>query len=66
MISRFSLEISQFTILSRFFIMLVLLFCKLSKQYSQTNLPIIKPFKLTKKRGKKADIYHNNNNLLHL
>ncbi len=29
--------------------MLVLLFCKLSEQYSQTNFPIIKPFKVTKK-----------------
>ncbi len=48
---------------SRFFVMLVLLFFKLSEQYSQTNFPIIKPFKVTKKRT--ADIY-NNNNLLHL
>ncbi len=31
--------------------MLVLLFCKLSEQYSQTNFPIIKPFKVTKKGG---------------
>ncbi len=45
--------ISRFTILSRFFVMLVLLFCKLSEQYSQTNFPIIKPFKVTKKGGKK-------------
>ncbi len=53
-------------ILSRFFVMLVLLFCKLSKQYSQTNFPIIKPFKVTKTGGKRtADIY-NNYNLLHL
>ncbi len=29
--------------------MLVLLFCKLSEQYSQTNFTIIKPFKVTKK-----------------
>ncbi len=35
--------------------MLVLLFCKLSEQYSQTTFPIIKPFKVTKKRM--ADIY---------
>ncbi len=42
-------EISRFTILSRFFVMLVLLFCKLSEYYSQTNFPIIKtkPFKVT-------------------
>ncbi len=46
--------------------MLVLLFCKLSEQYSQTNVPIIKPFKVTKKEKKiTADMY-NNNNLLHL
>ncbi len=46
--------------------MLALLFCKLSEQYSQTNFPIIKPFKLTKKEKKRtADIY-TNNNLLHL
>ncbi len=31
--------------------MLVLLFCKLSEQYSQTNFPIIKPFNVTKKGG---------------
>ncbi len=49
-ISRFILEISRFTILSRFFVMLVLLFCKLSEEYSQTNFPIIKPFKVTKKK----------------
>ncbi len=45
--------------LSRFFVMLVLLFCKLSEQYSQTNFSIIKPFKVTKKQSKKkrmADI----------
>ncbi len=59
--------ISRFMILSRFFVVLVLLFCKLSEQYSQTNSLIIKPFNVTKKGGKKrtADI-HNNNNLLHL
>ncbi len=36
--------------LSRFFVMLVFLFCKLFEQYSQTNFPIIKtnPFKVTK------------------
>ncbi len=50
MISPFLLEISRFTVLSRFFVMLVLLFCKLSEQYSQTNFPIIKPFKVTKKK----------------
>ncbi len=39
------------TIFSRFFVMLVLLFCKLSEHYSQTSFPIIKtkPFKVTKK-----------------
>ncbi len=38
--------------LSRFFAMMVLLFCKLSDHYNQTNLPIIKtkPFKVTKKK----------------
>ncbi len=40
-------------ILSRFVVMLVFLFCKLSEQYSQTNFPIIKPFKVKKM----ADIY---------
>ncbi len=44
--------ISRFMILSRFFVMLVLLFCKLSEQYSQTNFPIIKPFKVIKKGEK--------------
>ncbi len=46
----FFLEISRFTVLSRFFVMLVLLLCKLSEHYSQTNFPIIKtkPFKVTK------------------
>ncbi len=41
---------SRFTILSRFFVMLVFLFCKLFEHYSQTNFPIIKtkPFKVTK------------------
>ncbi len=59
-ISHVFLEISQF------FVMLVLLFCKLSEQCSQTNFPIKKPFKLTKKGEKRmADIY-NHNNLLHL
>ncbi len=58
-------EISRFTILSRFFVMLVLLCCKLSEQYSQTNFPIIKAFQGNKKGEKKrmAGIY---NNLLHL
>ncbi len=66
-ISRFSFfEISRFTILWRFFVMLVLLFCKLSEQYSQINFPIIKPSQGNKKGEKRtADIY-NNNNLLHL
>ncbi len=39
---------------SRFFVMLVFLFCKLFEHYSQTNFPIIKtkPFKVTKiKKG---------------
>ncbi len=47
-------EISRFTILSRFFVMLVLLFCKLSEHYSQNNFPIIKtkPFKVKKKKKK--------------
>ncbi len=48
------------TILSRFFVMLVLLFCKLSEQYSQTNFPIIKTktYKVNKYKIKKmADIY---------
>ncbi len=41
---------SLFTILSQFFVMLVLLFCNLSEHYSQTNVPIVKtkPFKVTK------------------
>ncbi len=45
----FILEISRFMIVSRFFVMLVLLFCKLPEHYSQTNFPIIKkkPFKVT-------------------
>ncbi len=34
--------ISRFTILSQFFIKLVLLYCKLFEDYSQTNFPIIK------------------------
>ncbi len=46
--------------------MLVLLFCKLSEQYSQTNVPIIKPFKVTKKEKKITAYIYNNNNLLHL
>ncbi len=55
-------------ILSRFFVMLILLFCKLSEQYSQTKFPIIKPFKVTKKGKKEWQIFniYNNNNLLHL
>ncbi len=46
----FFLEISRFTILSRFFVMLVFLFCKLFEHYRQTNFLIIKtkPFKVTK------------------
>ncbi len=37
-------------VLLQFFAMLVLLFCKLSEHYSQTNFPIIKtkPIKVTK------------------
>ncbi len=44
------LGVSQFEILSRFFVMFVFLFCKLFEHYSQTNFPIIKtkPFKVTK------------------
>ncbi len=56
-ISRFFLEKSRFTILSRFFVMLILLFCKLSEQYSQTKFPIIKPFKVTKKKKKEWQIF---------
>ncbi len=43
--------IPRFTILSLFFVMLVVLFYKLSEHNSQTNFPIIKkkPFKVTKK-----------------
>ncbi len=43
------LGVSRFMILSRFFVMLVLLFCKLFEHYSQTNFTIIKtkPFKVT-------------------
>ncbi len=41
-ISRFFSTKSRCTILSRFFVMLVWLFCKLSEQYSQTNFPILK------------------------
>ncbi len=37
--------------------MFVLLFCKLSEQYSQTNFPIIKPFNVTKKGGKERQIF---------
>ncbi len=48
--------ILRFTILSRFFVILVLLFCKLSEQYSQTNFPIIKPFKVTKKKERQIFI----------
>ncbi len=44
------LEVSRFTILSQFFVMLVFLFCKLFDHHSQTNFPIIKTksFKVTK------------------
>ncbi len=54
----FFLEISRFTVLSRFFVMLVLLFCKLSEHYSQPNFPIIKtkPFKVTKQKEEKIYI----------
>ncbi len=43
------LGVSRFMVLSRFFVMLVFLFCKLFEHYSQTNFPIIntKPFKVT-------------------
>ncbi len=39
--------------------MLVLLFCKLSEQYSQTNFPILKtkPYKVTKYKIKKYGRY---------
>ncbi len=40
------------TILSQFFVMLVLLFCKLSEHYSQTNFPIIKTKPLKKKNSR--------------
>ncbi len=47
-------------ILSQFFVMLILLFCKLSEQYSQTDFPILKtkPYKVTKYKMKQrmADI----------
>ncbi len=48
-VSRFFL-FRNITILSRLFVMLVLLFCKLFEHYSQTNFPTIKtkPFKVTK------------------
>ncbi len=36
------LGVSRFTILPRFFFMLVLIFCKLFEHYSQMNVPIIK------------------------
>ncbi len=39
--------LNHFTILSQFFVMLVLLFCNLSEHYSQTNFPIV-TFKVTK------------------
>ncbi len=44
------LGVSRFTILSRFFVMLFFLFCKLFEHYSQTYFPIrnTKPFKVTK------------------
>ncbi len=50
---------TRFTILSRFFVMLVLLFYKLSEHYSQTTFHIIKtkPFKV-KKTKKKTYIFH--------
>ncbi len=46
----FFFVISRFTILSRFFVMLVFLFCKLFEHYRQANFLIIKtkPFKVTK------------------
>ncbi len=48
------LGVSRFMILSRFFVMLVFLFCKLFEQYSQTYFSIIKtkPFKVTKYKQK--------------
>ncbi len=44
------LGVSRFEILTRFFVMLVFLFCKFFEHYSQTNLTIIKPkpFMVTK------------------
>ncbi len=44
-----SARASRFTILSRFFVMLGFLFCKLFEHYSQTHFHIIKtkPFKVT-------------------
>ncbi len=46
----------NFKILSQFFVMLVLLFCKLSEHYSQTNVPIIKT-KKDKEKKRIADIF---------
>ncbi len=50
------LGVSRFTVLSRFFVMLVFRFCKLFEHYSQTNCPIIKtkPFKITQYIYKKS------------
>ncbi len=50
------LGVSRFTVLSRFFVMLVFLFCKLFEHHSQTNCPIIKtkPFKVAKYIYKKS------------
>ncbi len=53
------LGVSRFTILSRFFVILLFLFCKLFEHYSQTNCLIIKtkPFKITKYLKSMAYIY---------
>ncbi len=51
--------ISRFTIQSGFSAMLVLLYCKLSEQWSQTNFPILKtkPYKVTRYKIKKSGRY---------
>ncbi len=53
------LGVSRFTVLSRFFVMLGFVFCKLFEHYSKTHFPIIKtkPFKVTKYLNSIADIY---------
>ncbi len=52
------LGVSRFTIFSRFFVMLIFLFCKLFEHYSQTNFAIIKtkPYKVTKYIKSMAEI----------